>query len=191
MRTINLDYAAAPVFRSRILGIVLLAGSIIFAAYLTNQYISLSKKADELEDKLARARHHQSQTDHTDNAHQEVTPPALSSEVAEDNRINHQLDLPWEELFNAIESTPHEHIAILGIEPDVESASIKISAEAKEATDIVYFIEDLNKTSTIKDTHLISHQIKLQDPQKPVDFVIEATWAGLSNSAQQNKTNTP
>jgi Tfp pilus assembly protein PilN len=179
MKYMSLEYAGPKSRRSTVGGIVILFASLALAAYLAHGYTGLAGSLERLQARQDRIKHRQATATPTNQSTAPI-PPALRSEVEESNRVTRQLGLPWNDLFSAIESTPREHVDILSIQPDAEQASVTISAEAKEASDIAPFVYALGESDVLKEAHLVSHQVKTQDPQKPISFTITATWIEIS-----------
>ena len=109
----------------------------------------------------------------------EKDPEQVALEVKQANSIILELSLPWKELFDAFESSRHSDIAVLAIEPDAQKGLVRISGEAKSLESLPRYIAYLQKISLFQDVALLNHQIQDQDPQKPVRFMLQATWSLL------------
>jgi hypothetical protein len=88
-----------------------------------------------------------------------------------------RLSLRWNELFAALESTRPAGVALLAIEPDPRKSTVKLTAEAKTAEDMLDYVERLQTTGGLADVALASHQVKPSDPLQPLRFVVLASWA--------------
>jgi Tfp pilus assembly protein PilN len=100
----------------------------------------------------------------------------VASEIKQANAIILELNLPWKELFSALESYNQNDVAVLSIEPDAQQGLVRINAEAKSLDSLLAYIAYLQKVSLFQDVALLNHQIQEQDPQKPVRFMLQATW---------------
>lgn len=89
-----------------------------------------------------------------------------------------QLNLPWRDVFDAMESATPKTIALLTLEPDAKRNLIKGMAEAKTSDDMIAYIEQLKKQDFFTSVLLTKHEINEQDPNKPLRFQFEAQWAG-------------
>lgn len=87
-----------------------------------------------------------------------------------------QLSTPWNQLFSSVEDISAPEVAVLGIASDSDKRRVKISAEARNLNAMVVFLRKLETRPTLADVFLQSHQIQLQDPQRPVRFVVTAAW---------------
>ncbi|MGZ3254031.1 MAG: PilN domain-containing protein [Burkholderiaceae bacterium] len=102
-----------------------------------------------------------------------VIPEAQANAV---NQAIQQLNLPWRDLFSAIESATPSTIALLAIEPDAKKHVLKATAEAKTSDDMIGYIEQLKKQGLFSNVLLAKHEINEQDPNKPIRFQLEAEW---------------
>jgi hypothetical protein len=172
MRALTLDYRRQP--QARWVGMALLVAGIAGAAILGNDYRQL---ADEVEQAESGIREHGAA------ARKQVVVPAAAGdvqkvalEVKKARDVFLQLKTPWNELFASVESVEAPNIALLGIESAVDKQQVKISAEAKNLGAMVDYLRELEGRATFADVYLQSHQIQQQDPQRPVRFVLTATW---------------
>lgn len=92
------------------------------------------------------------------------------------NKVIGQLNLPWRDLFDALEAATPASIALLEIEPDANKHLLRGAAEAKTSADMIGYIEALKKQSLFKNVELTKHEINDQDPNKPFRFQFEAIW---------------
>lgn len=180
MRPVQLDYIGPKSIYKHAVGMMLLCMALVLSAYLAYRYTGLSERLAVLQAQLEKSERQQTGIDHPVQA--SAITPALHAEVEQGNRVIRQIGLPWDELFNAIESLPHDYVAVLSIHPDTESGRVTISAEAESPADIAEYIEAINESGVLKDASLISHQVKTQDPQKPVGFTLIATWGAVSHA---------
>lgn len=86
-----------------------------------------------------------------------------------------RLTLPWDNLFESIEVSAQEKVALLNIQPDVQKGSVLIVAEAKNYDDMLGYTKRLSKTA-LKDVHILNHQIQRREPGQPVRFTVTAFW---------------
>jgi dipeptidyl aminopeptidase/acylaminoacyl peptidase len=107
-------------------------------------------------------------------------PEGLVLEVKRANEVLRQLSLPWEELLQAVESAAGREIALLALEPDTEKQVVKISGEARDMAGLLDYITRLEEQKVFGPVFLQSHQVQLQDPERPVRFSLLAVWKGKS-----------
>ena len=88
-----------------------------------------------------------------------------------------QLNLPWRALADAVADATPATIALLALEPDARKHAVKLTAEAKNADDMVAYVEQLGKQELFTGVTLTRHEINEQDPHRPIRFQIEALWS--------------
>jgi hypothetical protein len=89
-----------------------------------------------------------------------------------------QLNIPWRDLFDAVESATPKEIALLSLDPDAGKHILRGTAEAKSGDDMVAYIEQLKKPGFFDVVVLTRHEVNEQDPNKPLRFQFEAHWQG-------------
>ena len=101
-------------------------------------------------------------------------------ETAQAKAIILELNLPWKDLFEAIESYRKDDIAVLSIEPDAQKGLVRINVEAKSLDSVTAYMIYLQKIPLFRDVELVSHQIQEQDSQQPVRLMLQASWGPRS-----------
>jgi len=99
-------------------------------------------------------------------------------EVRWANEVLRQLTLPWDQLFETIEAAGDKDVALLSLAPDREKHLVRIGIEAKSAAAGLNYLKGLEARDIFASVGIQSHQIQLQDPEKPVRFNLLATWKG-------------
>ena len=100
----------------------------------------------------------------------------ISQELNQANVTILELGLPWRELFEAFESSKITDVAVLAIEPDPQKGTVRIGAEAKSLNSMLNYLAYLQKVPFFNEVSLLNHQIQDLDPQKPVRFMMQASW---------------
>lgn len=111
-------------------------------------------------------------------AHQPRTKPTAIpvSQAAAVNRAIAQLNLPWRDVWNAVEAATPATVALLTLEPDAGKQTVRGSAEAKTSDAMIAYVEQLKQQSCFDTVVLTKHEINEQDPNKPIRFQFEAHW---------------
>ena len=152
--------------RISVRGLVLLCGALLalsVAGWSCFVEIDAAQKASK-----------QRQTEKRKHVQERVT---LSPEKTEAiNRAIRQLNLPWEDLFAAVESKLNDQISLLSLEPDAANHLLRIQGEAKSADDMLDFVTSLNDKSYFGNASLLRHEIVDNDHNKPIRFIVEASW---------------
>jgi len=111
-------------------------------------------------------------------AAQPVAPKLVVSEgqATAVNTAIRQLNLPWRDLFDAIEGATPVSIALLSLEPDAKRQMIKGLAEAKNSDDMVDYIAQLKQQKLFTDVVLNRHEMNDKDVNRPIRFQFQAQW---------------
>jgi hypothetical protein len=174
MRPLDLDYLPRPEWTNRA-GLSILLVAFLVAGGMPALYVY---HADEK--KALQARHKQQQRSQQYLAgHTALSGAAMQeaqSEIKRANEVIVQLDLPWGPLFEAVEGSSHETVALLGIQPDAQKRTVSLAAEAKDMSNAVAYVKRLGREAILSDTHIVNHQVQEQDPDKPLRFSVQAVW---------------
>lgn len=172
MRPLQLDYQRSHT-SSRVAGMTLLAVAVAVSIMLYRGYSDLSAEVERVEDKLARLE----KLSGRKAAGRDAGDTDLSvQEVKRAGEVLERLALPWDKLFKAVESSASEHVALLSIQPDEKRGSVSIGGEARNVDAMLEYVRRLQQSGTLRNIHLVNHQVELQDAQMPVRFLVVATW---------------
>lgn len=100
----------------------------------------------------------------------------LAQEVKNANIVLHRLSVPWDELFKAVESSSGSHVQLLALEPDFDKKQVQIMGEASSYKSIMKYITELEEHDVFGAVYLQNHEIRLEDPDRPVKFSLSANW---------------
>lgn len=92
------------------------------------------------------------------------------------NSVVQQISIPWDHLFSDIENSAGDDVALLSVQPDATARTVRINGEAKKFPALVAYIRRLEDTEHLSRVTLQVHEVKAQDPQKPVVFLLHADW---------------
>lgn len=101
-----------------------------------------------------------------------------AAEVKNANDVLLKLSLPWSRLFESVESANSDSMALLGIDPDSKKGVIKISGEAKDFDALLAYIRSLQSSGFFTEVFLHKHQVQENNPDKPIYFILDASWTG-------------
>lgn len=177
MRKMQIDFAAPSARRAlyRIhplalggvaLGVLLCAG----AAWSGYHALQQSRAADARQLRALQASHP---------AVQAVAAPRVAIPEAQARAVNGailQLNLPWRALQQSVAGSVPQGIALLALEPDPRKQVLKITAEAKNADDMIAYIEQLKQQEFFAGAALARHEIMDTDPNRPLRFQVEVQW---------------
>src|SRR3954463_5837090 len=164
MQRIELDFIRRAQ-RSRWAGRVLLAVAIGLAGDMAFSYAGLVRSVKENESIIARAQ-----------PGKPPAAPASAEEVALARDTVERLGLPWAKLFAALEAAGSDQVAVLAIEPDTRSGTVKISGDSKDYLAALGYVLTLSQNDALSHVQLVRHEVRQNDPQHPVSFAISAAW---------------
>ncbi len=87
------------------------------------------------------------------------------------------LDLatPWADLLTSLEAAPAS-VALLSVEPSANKRSIALTAEAATPAEMLLYLQALQSDKHLANVVLMTHQVQLQTPGKPLRFKLLANW---------------
>lgn len=100
----------------------------------------------------------------------------LAAEIKHAAGIVQQLSLDWNQLFRAVQLSAGAQVALLSIQPDAVKQVIRITGEARDMDAMLEYVTRLRRQHALAQVILTNHEIKAQDPDKPVQFSISAKW---------------
>ena len=174
MRALRLDYAARR--ETGRVGTVILAAGLVLGALALLEHRAVREELTAQESRLAESR--------ASGKRVAAGAPGSAGDVqaaAQDLKAARlalqRLSLRWDRLFSALESAQAGGVALLAIEPDPGGRTVKLSAEARSADDMLDYVARLQAADALADVILASHQIKQGDPLQPLRFAVVASWA--------------
>jgi hypothetical protein len=163
MQRIELDFVRrAP--RSRWAGRLLLAIALGVTGDMAFTFAQLDRAVKANEALVARAQP------------RKAIAQASPEEVALARDTVERLGLPWTKLFAALESAANDQVALLAIEPDTKTGTVKITGDSKDYLAALGYVLNLSQAEALSNVQLVRHEVKQNDPQRPVAFAISAAW---------------
>ena len=173
MRRLDLDFQRKSLPLSGG-GIVLLLVALLLGGKLFVDFRDMSAEVELGKAKIARLERLTGyKAPHSDKKDKD---DASSAETKRANEVISQLTLPWDQLFSAVEDAADKDVALLAIQPDRRKGVVTIGGEAKDIAAMLDYMRRLGGEKSLKGVALLSHQIQLNDPQKPVRFDLSAKW---------------
>jgi hypothetical protein len=177
MQALSLDYERKPRRESR-LGLLVLLLGVVAVLIVADLAVEANRAKTESEASLSR----------TDRKRPPVVRGGDTKRTAEEMKIAdaiaQRLTLPWADLFDALEASSNNTVALLALEPDLPKRVLRITAEAKNKADMLAYVNRLNEDRRLLNVHLMDHQLQAQTPGEPVRFSIQASWAGSDKRGQ-------
>ena len=171
LNALDLDFRpTAP--RWPVIGVLLLLVGLIIALYAYTEVRALNGQIS-----LAQARVESMSQGVRPKAAPTLDTETLQIEVRAANTVLQQLALPWNDLFTALETTSDKQIALLSIQPDAGKQIVRITGEAKSFEALLTYMRRIEQSKTLRQVYLNSHEMRLQDAEKPIRFALTASWA--------------
>ena len=105
-----------------------------------------------------------------------VSVERLDEHVKAAETVVRHLTLPWATLIETLENVTTKDVAVLQIQPDALQRNLRITAEARNADAMWHYVRSLAAANTLEAVHLINHQVQADDPQKPLQFSVQASF---------------
>ena len=98
----------------------------------------------------------------------------LEDHVKAAETVVRNLTLPWASLIETLEETSTQDVAVLQVQPDAQQRLLRVTGEARKQTALWQYVNSLAATRGLADVHLLNHQVLQEDPQKPLQFSLQA-----------------
>jgi hypothetical protein len=164
---VELDYVA-PVRRPRWLGLATLALAVGLSAWLGAGF--LQSRAE-----LARLAAAASMAAPERRPARPVPQARLEEETKSAEAVVRELTLPWAALLRSLEEAATRDVAVLQLQPDAQLRVLKLTAEARSQEAMFRYLQRLAAAKNLADAHLVSHQVQRDDPQRPIQFSVQAS----------------
>ena len=89
-----------------------------------------------------------------------------------------QLTLPWSKLVEVLEGAAAKDVAVLQVQPDAQQRLLRITAEARHHDAMLDYVRKLVQADMLSEVHFTNHQTQLDDPQRPLQFTVQANFRG-------------
>lgn len=153
--------------------LLLLVGAVLCA----DQWIEYNRLREQREETQGRLEQVERRAARIDASRRDSQPENVFS--ADENKALRQtfgaIRVDWAALNRHIENATSADVALLAVRPNVSGRALQISGEARNISAALAFVDAL-RTHPLADVVLVSHQIRQNDPQRPIVFEISATW---------------
>jgi hypothetical protein len=86
-----------------------------------------------------------------------------------------QLTVPWGALVSTLEKAAMRDVALLQLQPDADQRRLRLTAEARDREAMFAYVQRLEDSPALAEVVLVSHQVQNDDPQRPIQFSLQAT----------------
>jgi hypothetical protein len=171
---IGLDFVRPGGGAGRLAPVLLIAGALSALAVLEHQR-ALARAAQEREAQVEEMRSMSRRT-MPSIAGRDSDTPEVREQIHKANAVLVQMNVPWGELFAAVETAQDGSVGLLAIQPDPRARSVTIGGEARSLPALLAYMSRLQGSERLRDVVLTSHEVKVKEPGQPVDFVLNARW---------------
>ncbi len=170
LRRLQLDFIAPP-RRPRWLGYALLVVSLAIAGDLVVRYREARVGLERIEagKDILNVERRQPRP---------IPREKLNEQIKNVELIVRQLALPWATLIHTLEDAATRDVAILQLQPDAQQRLLRITAEARHQEAMLEYLRQLAGAKALLNVHLVSHQVQFDDPQRPIQFSVQASFTG-------------
>lgn len=171
---LHLDFVRPHARRTRVAALLLAAG-LAAAAGVGADYARLAPQAERLQATIADTAR-MARRDLPRLRTTAADPRQIAEELRGANVVLGQLTVPWNDLFREIEAAGGESIALLAIQPDAASGTVRLTGEARRYEDALAYVGRLERGSVLNRVFLASHEVRPGGAPRPVAFAIVAQW---------------
>lgn len=164
---LELDFVAPP-RRPRLAGLLVLAAALALAGALVLKYQAARDRLQQLE---------------TVDALLSATRPArsvprerLDGEIKGAHATVRQLALPWAQLIDSLERSAMREVAVLHVQPDAQQRLLRVTAETRGEELMLEYLRRVGASGSFAEVHLVSHQVREDDPLRPIQFSLQASF---------------
>ena len=158
----------APQRRARWLGWLVLAGSLLVASELFMRMRDAQEQVarlDAVQGLLGEARPARA-----------LPREKLEEQMKEAQSVLRQLALPWAQIVDSLENAAMPDVAVLQVQPEAQQRLLRVTAEAKGEEIMFRYLRRLAAAEGFSDVHLVSHQVREDDPRRPLQFSLQLSF---------------
>jgi Tfp pilus assembly protein PilN len=105
-----------------------------------------------------------------------VPKERLDEEAKINDAVVRQLTLPWAQIIEAVETASSSEVTVLQLQPETQQRSLRLTAEAKNREAMLKYVRRLGETRILSGVHLVNHHVQVEDPSRPIQFGVQATF---------------
>lgn len=174
MPPLRLDYLRPPPGRQWPGWLVLTAG-LLGCGFLLVQSASISRQLPVVEQEVYKLRHETERRRMLAQAEGQGQDQLAQRQSV---RQTSPLNVRWTSLLIALEESADDSVTLLGLEPGLRD--IAIVGEARDMSALLDYIKRLQAAAVFAEVYLIRHETMLENPYRPVQFSLQATWREVS-----------
>ena len=173
MRAIHLDFASSR--KPSMLGLVMFALALLLLTIIWQRHSHINQELLTLDQSILELKERKGLKP-AEPQLQAKSSADLLANIEEAKKLASFLMIPWGDVFNALETSAIDDLALLAIEPDAKKRQLKITAEAKNKDIMFSYLEKLEGSDELANVYLLKHEVVEDVDQHPIRFVAVATW---------------
>lgn len=167
---VELDFLAPPRER-RALGLVVLASALLLAGFMVARFYEVKVSLQQIE--ISQGLNSNSR------AVRSLPKEQLEEETKRVQATLRELAMPWGTIIETVEAAATPDVAVLQMQPDAQQRELRLSVEARTQDAMLEYLAHLASAKALAKVHLVSHQVVADDPQRPIQFTVQARLRGL------------
>lgn len=162
------------------LGLLLFAVGVMAMGVVAVDYLDAHEELQRVETQHARLLR-QVRHDAAPRQHQRESAPTVArDDVKATERIVSQLNLPWNALLHELENLADPGIALLSIESQGQTRTLRLTGEAKTIGDVVAYVTRLRESPQVATATLSGHEEKQAGAVEVIRFSLDVDWNSRS-----------
>lgn len=173
MKSIKLDFIRTHSLLKRFTRTLLLILGVSGLAFTISKYQHTNIKSDALNLKIIYLeKNRQLNTSKT----YSKADQQLNDQILEAQKILHDLNRPWDQLFVALEKSVSKDIIIMSVSPNSTKSGIEIIGLSPEVNHLLDFMSRLQNSSFFKQIYLDEQEVYDENPKMHLKFKVTANW---------------
>ena len=158
-------------YPTSLFGLWLFAVGVVAAGVVAVDYFEARSELERVEMRLARLQRPVSAP-----RQREGTLAATQADEKAVGRVVAQLRTPWDAVLREIEKLGSPAVALLSVDGQGQSHTLRITGEAKAMADVVAYLRRLRQSSLIEAANLSHHEERQAGAVNVIRFSLDATW---------------
>jgi len=174
MRKQHIDFLApqpAVRLRTNLWGALTLVAAVLLVAGLVIRQMALMDGIEQTEADIMRLTRSEAPVQMS-----AASRKLMTEEVRQVNQVAEQLTIPWNDLFQAVESASSKRIALLSLQPDYRKRELRMAGEADDFEALRSYVAQLDTGDVLADVRLVNHEVVAGGAAGKVRFELLATW---------------
>ena len=67
-------------------------------------------------------------------------------------------------------------VSVLHVQPDAQQRLMRVTAEARGEAQMLEYLRRVSAARGFSEVHLLSHQVREDDPARPIQFALQASF---------------